>query len=262
MSKLLDHLEEALIGFLMAAATLIIFVAVMHRYAAGVPFLYDYVAHLDFAWAQELCIIMFVWMAKFGAAYGVRTGIHVGVDVLINRMEDRVRAKFIIFGLLAGALFTGVVAVMGGHFVWENGAHYAIFNMLGIAGDDLFEGPITADLEWPTWAVYSAIPLGSALMCFRFLQVCVSFIRTGELPHHDHGHVEGLEEDISDPQRAAQDINWFEMDDGLHPKDLAHHKGESGDPSLDGFVTTPKEPTPDDWEGGDASAKNDGESRK
>jgi hypothetical protein len=43
---------------------------------------------------------MFVWMAKFGAAYGVRTGIHVGVDVLINRMTGRTRAKFVIFGLL------------------------------------------------------------------------------------------------------------------------------------------------------------------
>jgi C4-dicarboxylate transporter DctQ subunit len=262
MLKVLDHLEEWLIAFLMAAATAIIFVAVMHRYAAGVSFLYDYVGHLNFAWAQELCIIMFVWMAKFGAAYGVRTGIHVGVDVLINRLNDRMRGKFIVFGLLAGALFTGTIASLGADFVWENGAHYAIFNALGIAGDDLYEGPITADLEWPTWIVYSAIPLGSALMCFRFLQVCVSFIRTGELPHHDHGHVEGLEEDSTDPQRAAQDINWFEMEDGLHPKDLAHHKGEGGDPSLDGKVDTPKEPTPDDWEGGDASAKHEGETRK
>ncbi|HLO75013.1 MAG TPA: TRAP transporter small permease [Magnetospirillum sp.] len=262
MLKVLDHLEEWLIAFLMAAATSIIFVAVMQRYAAGVPFLYDYVGHLNFSWAQELCIIMFVWMAKFGAAYGVRTGIHVGVDVLINRLEDRMRGKFIVFGLLAGALFTGTVATLGGHFVWENGAHYAFFNALGIAGDELFEGPITADLEWPTWIVYSAIPLGSALMCFRFLQVCVGFIRTGELPHHDHGHVEGLEEDTTDPQRAAQDINWFEMEDGLHPKDLAHHKGEGGDPSLDGRIDTPKEPTPDDWEGGDASAKVTEESRK
>ena len=24
-----------------------------------------------FPWAQELCIYMFIWMAKFGAAYGV-----------------------------------------------------------------------------------------------------------------------------------------------------------------------------------------------
>jgi C4-dicarboxylate transporter DctQ subunit len=30
-------------------------------------------------------------------------------------------------------------------------------------------------------------------MCFRFLQVTVSFLRTGELPHHDHGHVDGIE---------------------------------------------------------------------
>lgn len=33
--KLLDHLEEWLIAFLMAAATFIIFVAVVHRYASG-----------------------------------------------------------------------------------------------------------------------------------------------------------------------------------------------------------------------------------
>lgn len=261
MSKVLDHLEEWLIAFLMGGATLIIFVAVMQRYAAGVSFLYDYVHFMDFSWAQELCIIMFVWMAKFGAAYGVRTGIHVGVDVLINRMGDDLRGKFIVLGLLAGALFTGVVAALGGDFVWENGAHYSIFTFLGLDTGDLYEGPITADLEWPTWIVYSAIPLGSSLMCFRFLQVCWSFLRTGELPHHDHGHVEGLEEDTTDEQRAAQDINWFEMDDGLHPKDLAHHKGESGDPSLNGGVATDDAPKPDDWEGGDAST-NDKEPRR
>jgi len=225
MLKVLDHLEEAFIAFLMAAATVIIFIAVVHRYASGVDFLYDLVGHFDFSWAQELCIIMFVWMAKFGAAYGVRTGIHVGVDVMINRLEAKLRSKFIVFGLLAGALFTGTVGSLGANFVWENGAHYAIFNFFGSVPDGLYEGPITPDLEWPTWIVYSAIPLGSSLMCFRFLQVCAAFLRTGQLPHHDHGHVEGLEEDSSDPQRAAQDINWFEMDDDMHPKDIAHHEG-------------------------------------
>jgi C4-dicarboxylate transporter DctQ subunit len=264
MLKVLDHIEEGLIAFLMAAATSIIFVAVLHRYATSVSFLYPYVYGFDFSWAQELCIIMFVWMAKFGAAYGVRTGIHVGVDVLINRLEESTRGKFIIFGLVAGAVFTGTVASLGGTFVWENGAHYAIFHTLGIAGDELYEGPTTPDLEWPTWAVYSAIPLGSALMCFRFLQVCVQFIRTGELPHHDHSHVEGVEQDTGLPNPKGEQGNWFDMDDNLHPKDLAHHKGESGDPSLDGnsSVHTPKEPKPDDWEGGDASAKQEGEPRQ
>ena len=197
--KFLDHLEEWLVTFLMGGATLIIFVAVVHRYAAGwaIPGVQDWLLSLSLSWAQELTIIMFVWMCKFGAAYGVRTGIHVGVDVLINRLNDQMRAKFIIFGLAAGALFTGIVAVLASTFVWDNGAHYYWFNLLGMSVEGIPEGPTTPDLEWPTWMVYSAVPLDSSLMCFRFLQVMVSFIKTGELPRHDHGHVEGLEEEVA-----------------------------------------------------------------
>jgi len=200
MLKILDHLEEWLITFLMGGATVIIFVAVVHRYASGyaIPGVQDWLLSLNMSWAQELCIIMFVWMAKFGAAYGVRTGIHVGVDVLINRLQDKVRNKFVVFGLLAGATFTGIVGTLGVTFVWENGAHYAIFKLLGLSTGDLPEGPTTPDLEMPTWIVYSAVPLGSYLMCFRFLQVTASFLRTGELPHHDHGKVEGVEEPTPD----------------------------------------------------------------
>lgn len=195
--KILDHLEEWFITLLMGGATLIIFVAVLHRYAAGlaIPGIQDWLLGLNFGWSQELCIISFVWMAKFGAAYGVRTGIHVGVDVLINQMKTPLRNKFIIFGLFAGASFTAIVATLGANFVWENGMHHAVYTLIGRDVTGIPEGPTTPDLEWPTWIVYCAVPLGSALMCFRFLQVMVAFIRTGELPHHDHGHVDGIEED-------------------------------------------------------------------
>jgi C4-dicarboxylate transporter, DctQ subunit len=43
------------------------------------------------------------------------------------------------------------------------------------------------------WLVYLAIPCGSYLMCFRFLQVAWHFVRTGELPTHNPAHVEGVE---------------------------------------------------------------------
>lgn len=220
MLRVLDRLEEWIITFLIGAATLVIFAAVVHRYGSGfpIPGVQDWLLSLSFGWAQELCIIMFVWMAKFGAAYGVRTGIHVGVDVLINQLGERTRRKFILFGLLAGALFTGIVGTLGAAFVWENGAHYAIFKFLGLDVGDLPEGPTTPDLEWPTWIVYSAVPLGSYLMCFRFLQVAWVFYKTGELPHHDHGHVEGLEEEAS-PAAAA------------YEKDLATPTGRHEDRS-------------------------------
>jgi C4-dicarboxylate transporter DctQ subunit len=118
--------------------------------------------------------------------------------VLINRLDDRTRGKFVVFGLLAGALFTGIVGTLGATFVWENGAHYFFFRLFGLDPGDIPEGPTTPDLEWPTWIVYSAVPLGSYLMCFRFLQVTASFLRTGQLPHHDHGHVEGIDESPPD----------------------------------------------------------------
>src|SRR5258708_9648952 len=111
--RILDRLEEILIASLMAAATFIIFLAVMHRYLVGVPFLYPLLFPINLSWAQELCIFMFVWMAKFGAAYGVRTGIHVGVDVLVNKLSPEKRKITIMFSLLCGALFTFVVGSMG-----------------------------------------------------------------------------------------------------------------------------------------------------
>ncbi len=218
MLKFLDHLEEWLITLLMGAATLIIFVAVVHRYLSGlsIPYVQDYLLSLNLSWAQELCIIMFVWMAKFGAAYGVRTGIHVGVDVLINRLSAKNRFKFIIFGLLAGATFTGIVGTLGVWLVWENGMHYAVLKVFNLDTFDIPEGPVTPDLEWPTWVVYLAVPLGSYLMCFRFLQVTWRFIKTGELPHPQHSPVKGAEE-------QAEDINWLGMDDNLHPHGITKH---------------------------------------
>ena len=197
MNKLLDRLEEFIIAALMAVATVVIFISVVHRYASGyeIPVVQDWLLDMNFGWAQEFCIILFVWMAKFGAAYGVRTGIHVGVDILINKLSGSSRAALINIGLLCGVVFTGLIGIFGALFVWENGMAYETLTLFGRDTGDFFEGPTTPDLEWPTWIVYSAVPLGSFLMCYRFLQVMVSFSRTGELPTHDHGHVEGLDEE-------------------------------------------------------------------
>lgn len=180
--KILDRLEEWLIATLMGAATLVVFVAVLHRYLSGLPIpgVQDFLISLNTSWAQEVCIFMFIWMAKFGAAYGVRTGIHVGVDVLINRLDQRWRGRFVVFGLLAGALFTGVIGSLGAYMIWH------------LSPDQTSEV-----LEVQIRLVYLCIPLGSWLMCFRFLQVMVAFLRTGELPQHDHAYVEGLDDEIA-----------------------------------------------------------------
>ena len=205
--KVIDHLEEWLIAILIAGATALIFVSVVHRYGTDVSIkfakwaasygwttladagkaAFTWFSSWDLTWSQELCIIMFVWMAKFGAAYGVRTGVHVGVDVLVERLDPRSRYTVILFGLLSGALFTGIVAAFGTRFVWHI-AHTA---------------QTTNDLELPIWIVYLAIPVGTGLMCARFLEVLYRFARTGTLPHTDESHVEGVPDPaIDDPSTA------------------------------------------------------------
>ncbi|MBF0462671.1 MAG: TRAP transporter small permease [Magnetococcales bacterium] len=169
MLKWLDHLEEWLIALLMGAATLLIFIAVLHRYASGIPILYPYLMRLDLSWAQELCIYMFVWMAKFGAAYGVRTGIHVGVDVLVQKLEPHRQRQIILLGLACGVFFTATIGSLGAYMVWRI-AHTQ---------------QTSPDLEAPMWLVYLCIPLGSYLMSFRFLQVGWSYWHSGTLPHYD-----------------------------------------------------------------------------
>ena len=154
MMKYLDHLEEVIITFLIGAATVVIFVAVVHRYLSGIPIpgLQDWLLTINMSWAQELCIYMFVWMAKFGAAYGVRTGIHVGVDVIVNRLPDSWRVKCVMLGIAGGALFTSLIGTLGARFVWENGMHYAVFNKLGMDIGELYRrtdhtGSGVADLD-------------------------------------------------------------------------------------------------------------------
>src|SRR2546423_6511884 len=137
--KILDHLEEWLISALIAGATLLIFFAVVHRYGNGLSIdiskwaaargydgiaalflaIFEWFSAMDVSWAQELCIIMFVWMAKFGAAYGVRTGVHVGVDVAINQLKSPSKYWVILFGLFGGALFTFIIGSFRLRFVFH-----------------------------------------------------------------------------------------------------------------------------------------------
>ena len=190
LDRILDRLEEWIIAVLIAAATALTFVAVVHRYGAsnsvvlgawasahGFTWLsaacdsvYDFLTSINLSWAQELATYMFVWMAKFGAALGVRTGIHVGVDVFVKQLTPATRRPVIVFALLCGALFTGIIGTLGAIYVYE-----------------LDPDQVSPELEWPSWIIYLCIPLGSYLMCFRFLQVMWRYLRSGVVPHQGHG---------------------------------------------------------------------------
>jgi TRAP-type C4-dicarboxylate transport system permease small subunit len=207
LNRILDRLEEWIISILIAGATAITFVAVVHRYGAsnsvvlanwakahGLDALseaadgtYLWLTGINLSWAQELATYMFVWMAKFGAALGVRTGIHVGVDIFVKRLSAAAATPVILFALASGALFTGIIGTLGALYVYE-----------------LDPDQVSPELEWPSWIIYLCIPLGSYLMCFRFLQVAWRYLQSGRVPHQGHGIEYRGPPAAAEPAGAAQ----------------------------------------------------------
>ena len=205
--RILDRFEEILISVLMAVAVALIFVAVVHRFSlsaaadlVGVGRAHDMawlqsaarstfkaINSIKLTWAQEACIYLFVWMAKFGAAYGVRIGIHVGVDILVERLKDPTKRIVTAIAMSGGILFTAILVWIGTDFVYHV--------RLG--------GQTSPDLEMPMWIIYLAVPLGSALMCFRFCQALYLYLTTGYIAHHDMSTVDGVEEEAEDLSKGA-----------------------------------------------------------
>ncbi len=202
MLRLLDRFEEVMIATLIALATVLIFLSVTHRFTIGFAAdlvgyaraqemegltafarsLFKTVNGLKMTWAQEACIYLFVWMAKFGAAYGVRTGVHVGVDILAERLEGTARRTITTIAMSGGVIFTAILTWIGTDFVYHVRAG----------------AQVSPDLEMPMWIIYLAVPLGSALMCLRFTQALAHYLKTGELAHHDHATVDGLDDEVED----------------------------------------------------------------
>jgi C4-dicarboxylate transporter DctQ subunit len=169
LNKILDRFEEILISFFMALSTVLIFLSVLYRYTSDIPWIWYFTQRISFTWAQELSIYLLIWMAKFGAAYGVRVGAHIGVDVLVRKLPENWRHRFEVFGCLAGAFFTFVIAFLGSKFV------IFIYST----------GQRSPDLELPMWIVYLAIPAASWLMCYRFLQMAHYYRKNKKYPYYE-----------------------------------------------------------------------------
>src|SRR5262249_45080014 len=105
------------------------------------------------------------------------------------QLTPAARKPVIVFALLCGALFTGVIGTLGAVYVYE-----------------LDADQVSQELEWPSWIIYLCIPLGSYLMCFRFLQVAWRFLATGVVPHQGQGAAYEPPPGVSPPQAPQASV--------------------------------------------------------
>lgn len=140
----IDNFEEKIITIILPLMVIVVFMATFFRYTKL----------LVIPWSEELARYLMVWIVFIGIGAGAKTNSHFTVDNFVNSMP-RSTHKF--FFLLRTVIIVGFASFM-------------LINAGNLIGKLQAMGQTTPALRWPTWMIYSAIPVGLFLLIVRTLQ--------------------------------------------------------------------------------------------
>jgi len=204
LSRFVNRLEEGAIAFFLAGMVVITFSQVVARY----------VFNSGAVWALELTTFFFAWLVLLGVSYGVRIGAHLGVDAFVKMLPNRYERPLVIFAGLCCCAYAGLM-LYGSWDYWSKIYRFGIdtedLYVPRVIVEALFSGepgyryePIGID----RWVPYAVLPLGMALLLFRFAQATY-LIAVGkrELLIAGHEAEEAVAEAKSELQRGENDNN-------------------------------------------------------
>ncbi len=164
---LVDEIEETSIAVCLGLMTLITFANVIARY----------VFNSNILWALELTVFLFAWLVLMGSSYAVKKHIHIGVDVVINAVSPSTRRVLALIAVSACLAFSFLLLIGSWNYwypfaterVWLETEDIPMPAMLAFLGDWLNEGEKYQNI--PRFIPYLALPIGMALITFRFIQL-------------------------------------------------------------------------------------------
>lgn len=166
LARWVNDIEETFIAVILGLMTLITFANVIARY----------VFNDNILWALEATVFLFAWLVLVGASYCVKTSAHLGVDLIINALSPAPRRLQALVAVFACIAFS-VLLLIGSWQYWEpfvgKRAWYQVDDIvmpefLQFLAGWLNEGERYDKL--PRFIPYFGLPLGVALLTFRFLQ--------------------------------------------------------------------------------------------
>lgn len=162
-----------------------------------------YVFNDNLLWALEATVFLFAWLVLIGVSYCVKKNLHLGVDVAINLLSKpkrRILAMVAVGCSLAFCIFL----LIGSWDYWYAFVTKRAFletedvpipDFLQFLSVWLNEGERYEKL--PRFIPYFALPLGMALLTFRFLQAAWK-VYVGEIDIIIASHeVDDLEETMA-----------------------------------------------------------------
>ncbi|BDU36521.1 TRAP transporter small permease [Vibrio nigripulchritudo] len=166
VGKVTDNIEETLIALFLGGMTLLTFANVVFRY----------VFNDNILWALELTVFLFAWMVLVGASYGVKKHFHIGVDVVINLAPESGRKIYAIIAVSLCLLFSVLLFIGSWNYwypfvterAWYETDDIPMPEMLQFLSDWMNEGERYEKM--PRFIPYAALPIGMALLTFRFAQ--------------------------------------------------------------------------------------------
>ena len=171
--QLIDQIEETSIAICLGLMTLITFANVVARY----------VFNSNILWALEMTVFLFAWLVLMGASYGVKKHFHIGVDVLINMVSPGARKVLALLAVSACLTFCILLLIGSWNYWYPFATDRAWLETEDIPMPEIFmfladwvnEGEAYEKI--PRFIPYLALPLGMALLTFRFLQLAWQIAR-------------------------------------------------------------------------------------
>ncbi len=163
---IVNEIEETLIAVILGAMTLITFVNVVARY----------VFNSNILWALEATVFLFAWLVLLGVSYLVKVTGNLGVDAVVRLLPPGPR-RAVTLVAVACCLAYALLLLKGSWDYWSpfigKQAWYEV-NDIRMPGWLRFIEPIVNEGEpyekLPRFIPYAALPIGMALLTFRFVQ--------------------------------------------------------------------------------------------
>lgn len=167
--KIVDHIEETFIAFVLGIMVMVTFANVIARY----------VFNDNLLWALETTVFLFAWLVLIGASYCVKKNAHLGVDVFVRMLPAGLqRMVTLIAGLFCLSFALLVLygawtywAPFAGERAWYEVDDIRMPEWLQFLAPSMNEGERWEKL--PRFIPYFCLPLGFALLVIRLLQATI-----------------------------------------------------------------------------------------
>lgn len=185
--RVINEIEETAIAIILGLMTLITFINVVLRYGFNTGLI----------WGLEVTLFLFAWLVLFGMSYAVKITAHLGVDAILNLLSPKSRK---VMSMIAVTLCI-VYAFLMFKGAWDYWANFANLpqttgrwfptgfedKFLGRAWYETNDIPVPGFLRFiedlmnegeayeklPRFIPYAILPIGMALLLFRFIQAAI-----------------------------------------------------------------------------------------